>query len=539
MNKLPFNLLCQIYLLLVLLAAAVLSPLPYSPLALILLAVMLFATFRSLPPRINIVIMVTIIFLLPLILEPLLKYPTSSTPLPLTARQFMAVIAILPAIYPLDYALRQNAQIMTLAYNMKGRHPTSISNSLFVSILVLLIVSLILDNRTLLFAGIMLILYLLAILTRVLKAVPGQPLDVPTTKKRIITGTTGDIPLYATSKAAMRLHCRLSPANTWAKIIPQIFTVNRAGIALDLTITPPLAGPIHPQLQISAIDPWAFIQVNRIIEPVELHVIPRARHAEWLAMKYLGQTGAGGAASTALPPREILIPRRGIEYFDSRNYQPGDQLRDIDWKHTLKLNQLIIKEHIEAGEQSAIIAVNLSVTDAEAADKLAFNLITTALTLAHQAIPTALAAYNHERVILTTTVTDAREILKQTLLLVKDITPVEFAHRFLDTPNIGKLRRTITQLKQTTSEPAQRLLGMLDFEYQAIEQAAKNHSATLALSQVAKHLPPPAVIILVSQLNQDTEALPVTMDKFTRRGFTTMRMEEANQILSLTATHKG
>jgi len=56
-----------------------------------------------------------------------------------------------------------------------------------------------------------------------------------------------------------------------------------------------------------------------------------------------------------------------VEYFDSRSYQPGDLLKNIDWKHTLKLNQLIVKEYIEVGGQVAIIAVNLSVTDAEVA----------------------------------------------------------------------------------------------------------------------------------------------------------------------------
>jgi len=272
-------------------------------------------------------------------------------------------------------------------------------------------------------------------------------------------------------------------------------------------------------------DPWGFIQVNQLLEPVALHVIPRAKYAEWLAMKYLEQTTAGTTAASILPPKVIAIPKRGIEYFDSRTYQPGDYLRDIDWKHTLKLTQLIIKEYIEAGEQVAIIALNLSVTDAEAADKLAFNLITAAITLAQETIPTALAVYNHRRVVLTTAVIDPREILKQTLLLVEDITSVEFAHRFLQLPDIGKLRRNITQLKQATSEPAQRLFDMLNFEYQSIEKSAKNHPATLALSSATEHAPAPAIIVLVSQLNHDAEALLVTTEKLSRRKFTIIPLE--------------
>ena len=527
MSKSSIRLLCQIYLLLILLAATFLSLLSYSALALILLLVMLFITFRPLQPRLNIVIAVAVIFLLPLVLEPLMHDLAYTALLSPTTVQLIAVTAILPAIYLLDYNLRQNAQNITIVHNIKGKHTTTILNALSVSALSMLLASLIINNPVLLFTTIVLILYLLVILIRALFAIPRLPLDIPTIGKRVIAGTTVDISLYATSKASIKLHCLFSPVDPWVEITSQRFTLNRAKTRLNLTITPPLAGPAHPQLQASVLDPWGFIQVNQVIEPLELQVIPRARYAEWLAMKYLEQTGTEGTVATTLLPKVVLMPKKGTEYFDSRSYQPGDRLRDIDWKHTLKLSQIIVKEYIEAGGQAAIIAVNLSVTDAEEADKLAFNLITTALTLARETIPTALAIYNHQKVSLTTAVIDPREILKQTLLVVKNITTVEFAHRFLQPPDIGKLRRNISQLKQATSEPAQRLLSMLHFEYEAIGEAAKDHPATLALSQVAEHIPPPAVIVLVSQLNHDAEALLVTTEKLSKRGFTTIPVEAA------------
>lgn len=519
--------LCQIYVLLVLLAATVLSALPYSLLALALLLVMLFITLRSLPPRLSVVIIMATLFLLPLVVESLLNYLTYTAGLSLTIVPIMAATSILPVIYLLDYNLRQNAQNIRafIRGRPKGRNITTISKALFAATLALLLVSLIINSPTLLLTSIIFALYFLAILIRVLLAIPRLPLDVPTIWKRAIAGTTVDVPLYATSRASIRLHSLLSPADPWVKVIPQRFTLSRAKAELNLTITPPLAGPSHPKLQASVMDHWGFIQVNQLLEPVELHVIPRAKYAEWLAMRYLEQTGAGASAATMLLPKAKLIPKGGIEYFDSRIYQPGDQLRDIDWKHTLKLSQLIVKEYIETGESAAIIAVNLSVTNAETADKLAFNLITTVLTLAHETIPTALAVYNHQRVVLTTAVIDPREILKQTLSLIKDITSVEFAHRFLQLPHISKLRRDITQLKQATSEPAQRLLSMLNFEYQAIEETAKNHPATLALSLATEHAPARAIIVLISQMNHDAEALLVTTEKLSRREFTTLPIE--------------
>ena len=528
MNKLSPKLLCQIYVLLVLLAATILAALPYSLLALVWLLVILFITWRPLLPRLRAVITVATVFLLPLILEPLFNFLTPNTGGLLTTAQIIAAISILPVIYLLDYDLRQNTQnLSTFARGRaQGRHLTFLSKTLLTTTLAILLISLIANNTALLLTSIIFALYLLAVLIGVYLAVAGSPLDFTTLSKRAIAGTTINTSLYATSKASVRLYNLITAADPWVKLTPRSFTLSKAKKEeLNLTITPPLAGPTHLQLQVSAMDPWGFIQVNQLIEPVELQVIPRAKYAEWLARRYLEQTEAGATADSLLLAKARLMPKKGVEYFDSRPYQPGDQLKDIDWKHTVKLSQIITKEYIEAGKPAAIIAVNLSVTDAEAADKLAFNLITTALTFAREAIPTALAVYNHQRVILTTTVTDPREIVKQTLPLIKDITSVKFTHRFLQLPDISKLRRDIAQLKQATSEPAQRLLGVLNFEYQAIDKAAKTQPATLALSTAIKHAPARAIIALISQMNHDAEAVLLTTEKLARRDFTTIPIE--------------
>jgi len=527
MNKLSPRLLCQIYVLFVLLTATFLSAPPYSLLALALLLVMLLITWRPLQPKLNVVITVIAIFLVPLVLELPSNYLTYTTGVSLRVVQIMTATSILPIIYLLDYHLRQNAPNTTafLRGSPKGRCITTITKTLFISVLSIIVVAFILNNLTLLFTGTIFALYLLAILIRVLLAIPRLPLDVPMLRKRVIAGTTADIPLHASSKSSMRLHGLLSAVDPWVKVTPQQFTLSRNKIELNLTVTPSLAGPSHPRLQVSCLDPWGFIQVNQQLEPVELHVIPRAKYAEWLAIRYLEQTGAEVTSASSSLPKATLRLKRGIEYFESRTYQPGDQLKNIDWKHTLKLNKLIVKEFTETGEQAAIIAVNLSVTDAEEADKLAFNLITSALTLAHETIPATLAVYNHQRVVLTTAILDPREMLKQTLSLVKDITLVEFTHRILQLPDLVKLKRDITHLKRTTSKPARRLLNMLTFEYRAITEAVKNHPATLALSLATRLAPHPATIVLISQLNHDAEALLVTTEKLSRREFTTLPVQ--------------
>ncbi|MFC1908300.1 DUF58 domain-containing protein [Chloroflexota bacterium] len=499
------------------------SALPYFLLALALLAVMLYVTLRPVPSRLRTAVTILAIFLIPLLLVPLL---VDLTVLTLTTVQVISAISIIPAIYLLDNNLRYNTQ-STVQFSLfkDGRNITIVFMTLITLMLSMLFVSLVLNNFVLLFTVIIVALYLLATTIHILLTIPRLPLYSATIKKRVIAGTTADISLDIIGRTHQMIYCLIEPTDHWLKLTPRRFVLTGNKMRISLSFTPPLAGPSHLRLQLSVMDSRGLIQVNQLLEPVELHVIPRAKYAEWLATKYLEQTGA--VATSPLPSDINIAPRRGIEYFESRDYQPGDQLKNIDWKHTLKLSQMIIKEYVEAGEKAAIIAVNLAVTGGEEADRLAFNLITTALTFARDNIPAALAAYNHERVVLTTDITHPTETLNQALSLVKEITHVIFSQRHLHPPDITQLKRNINHLRQVKSEPAQRLLNMLDFEYHAIEENAKNHPATTALSQVTKHAPSPAMIALVSLMNHDTEALLVTTEKLSRREFTILPIEEA------------
>lgn len=518
MNRPSPRLLCQIYGLLVLLTASVISPLPYSLLALGLLVVMLLTTLRHLPPGSNATITIATIFLAPLALAALLA---NLTP---TAAAILATALMAPVFYLLDDNLRQSARhAPALIQGRRSRHATSTLATLLAAALVMMLLSPVVNHPVLLFTGIAIALYLLGVLVWIYLTMPPQPLTTPTISKRIIAGTTGRLSVTIKSRAPATMYGYVTPADTWVKATPQRLTINKGKTELDLSFTPPLAGPARPELRVAAIDGRGLIQINQSLEPLHMDVIPRARYAIWLAHKYLEPAEAAPALAT--PP--VLIPRRGAEYRDSRTYQPGDRLKDIDWKHTLKLRQLIIKEFIEAGEPAAIIAVNLAVTDAEAADKLAFNLITVALTLAQENIPAALAAYNHQSVILKTAITSPTEILRQAMSLVREITLVKLAARHLEAMDIAQIRRNITRLQEATSEPARRLLGLLSFEYSAIEKAARNHPATLALSATAKNVPAPALILLVSQLNHDAEALGVTLARLSRRRFTTLLVAAA------------
>ncbi len=522
MPRVSSQLLCQIYALLLLLAAAIMSGLSYLPLTLLLLLIALFTTLRPQSARLNIVVNMSMIFLAPLVLTPLLARLTA---LPPDATQIIAVALIIPVIYLLDDNLRVNTrQTPVFVKGKGGRHTTDVFVALLVSAVAMMLIAVVVNSLALLFTGIAFVTYLLCVLIWMLFAIPCLPLAADPINKRIIADTTANISLYIINKASTKLHSCLSPTVSWVRVTPPQVTLNGGKTKLDIGFTPPLSGQSRPQLLASSLDPRGFIQINQSLEPLQLHVIPRAKYAEWLARKYLEQAGSG-MISAAVFPQAVIKTRRGIEYRESRTYQPGDALRDIDWKHSLKLSQIIVKEYREANEQVAIIAVNLSAADAEAADKVAFNLITAALTLARENIPTALAAYNHQSVVLSTPVIEPLNMLQQALSLVREITTVKFDGRHLEPTDIAKIRRNINKLKQTESEPARRLLDVFNFEHRSIEEAARNNPATLALTRTTRQVRPPAMILLVSQLNHDAEALLVTAEKLAKRKFTTVPVD--------------
>ena len=411
---------------------------------------------------------------------------------------------------------------------MKKKEGIYVSGT-FASLLVLagiiIFVSFVVDNRVLLYTGVSFILYMTGVVTGIVLTIHHSPLTAITTTGRIIAGTSGDMIIDLTNRASARIHCQFGSHEPWLNVVPLAAILEKGRVKLNVSYTPPLAGNSRPQIQSIAKDLRGFVQICQTLEPIELRIIPRAKYAEWLARKYLERSGEGMTNAALMQLQAIIKPQGGTDYQESRDYVPGDQLKNIDWKHTLRLSQLIVKDYTNDEESATIIAVNLAVADAEEADKLSFKLVTAALTLARENIPTALAAYNHRDVVLCTNITKPDEVLKQALSLLREITPVKTVNRHLEIADISDIKRNINQLKKAKSEPAQRLLSILDFKYRSIEEFTKNHPANIALASTTKQVPAPATILLISQLNHDAEVISVISDKLSRRRYNTVPVE--------------
>jgi hypothetical protein len=276
-----------------------------------------------------------------------------------------------------------------------------------------------------------------------------------------------------------------------------------------VSLKPDLSGPSVVKLNCLVSDRWGLIQTRFELELIHLFVTPRARYAEWLAQKYLAATKPGEvrleSAITAVRP--LYGFRSGIEYYGSQVYQPGDSLKSIDWKHSMKHDELISKEFAEFHGQTAVILVNLAAGSAEEADKLAYNIIITALSLAREDIPSAFSAYDQDSVRTTTRLLRTRQLVLKALQLTRQIITLADPVKYLSPPDVTRLRANINRISQAESPASKKLFELLQFEYRSISNNA-------AFARLYKQ----STIVVISQRNHDAEALAFNAFNYERRG---------------------
>jgi len=396
--------------------------------------------------------------------------------------------------------------------------------SLAAVLLLILVISIILQNQTLMLTFILATGYLTVILVYVIRKVPKMPLEQSRTLVRALVGEKVKKTVAIRGKNGGKLHVFLNPLHQWVSFNPSRFTLE-SEIKVGIEFVPPLSGPSKIQSQALVIDQWGLTQTTQILEPVDLHIIPRARYAEWLARRYLENTAPGASPPLTITSlRAVRTTRRGFEHYGSRLYQPGDVFRDIDWKHTFKLHELVVKEFLGGRHQQVVITVNLAVKDAAEADALAYNLVMTALTFAREATPTGLAAYNNTEVLAVQPLTSPRETLKQALKLTRSITLINFPKKVLQPPNIRRLRRDLSQLEQAEMDSAKRLFEILRLEYEATKEYVEKNPAKSAIRQVVEATKPPLTMVMISKMNHDAEAVTTTLEELRQKGYDTIHI---------------
>jgi len=184
----------------------------------------------------------------------------------------------------------------------------------------------------------------------------------------------------------------------------------------------------------------------------------------------------------------------------------------------LKYNELIIKEFAELQVRSAVVLINLAVGNADEADRLAYKIIVTAISLEQENIPVALAVYDSESVKFTTTILQPRQLLLKSLQVAKEMVTFVNPVKYLNPPNPARLKANIGRIRYAESKAAKVLAQLLQLEYQSLNNNARLNPATKALSEVFTKVDRQSNIVIISHLNHDAEAFAFNTFNFTRRG---------------------
>ncbi len=369
-------------------------------------------------------------------------------------------------------------------------------------------------------AGLIVLAFLGTLITLALVRIPSEFVATQPPAVRVLARETVEFESTLRSLAGLPFGLLLEEGQRWVHVMPRVLSVDHADAGVRVRATPSLAGPSGVEVTAVAVDPWGMTALTSRVVLGTLIVIPRATYAAWLARRFLAQMEAGVAVPAAIEPTaQQATARRGIEYYGSRDYQPGDVLRDVMWKHTLKLHQLVVKDRREDLGEAVILVTDLHAENPEDADARAFTLLMAAMTLAREGIPTAFAAYTPTEVIRVTRLLSSRDTVLTALELIEAIRISAQPRRVLKPAAVTRLRRNIARLSNAGSAQALKLARLLALEYRGIEERARTHPAAVALIEAAAQVRPPAAIVVLSPAGDHDDVIQFVVERLAARGF--------------------
>lgn len=382
-----------------------------------------------------------------------------------------------------------------------------------------LCLSLLLGSGALLYTSVAASVYLVVLFALAAIQLPAKPVQETPVQWRVVAGSQSEMDI----RLANRVHAgrmTLGPPSSWVKLCPDSLPLKDSELTVKVALTPPLSGSSVVCVSGQATDRWGLTRVAFEVEPIHLRVVPRARYAAWLANKYLAETKPGSLPliSNVARLKPMFGLRRGVEYYGSRPYQPGDSIKNIDWKHTAVHRDIIVKQFAEFHGESAVVLANLAVASPEEADQVAYKVIVTALTLATESIPAALAAYDDKGVKLATALLDARDLVSRSLQLAMETVMVTQPERYLGPPDVGRLRANLARTRSGKSEASRVLAQLLQIEFRSLDAEARRNPATSALQAALSKVASRANIVVISQRNHDAEALAFSAYSYASKG---------------------
>ena len=485
------------YLIIILSGSIVLSSGPHIPILLLLLHG--FSLYRSFSVEQD-----TILILVTVIIAPL----AWGTVLP----QVFAGTLVLPGLPLLISKLRDLAPKMEIPPHKQGWRTTNTSNAIISIIVIAGILGFVLKDLALIGTASMLFLFILSLCSYSLFQFRGIGISIEDRSFQIMSGKrfTGKLQLYNHSTAKWYISLTTQDPHFRASITNPLMH-SRSENQIDVNMETSLAGPVEPSIYITRQDHLGLLWHGEIMQPVTIQVIPKAQYATWLAQRYLDQAGTDGYTDMA----PMTANNRGVEFSSLRPYHPGDRLRDVDWKHTAKSRETIVREHRDPQAGATVLLVNIVAENPDQADWISYQLVMSALSAAKANVPVAFALYDQTTVVFSSTYLNPLEAVQQSMQLIDQVTIQTGNKRLLSPSNPSYLHRTSQTLSTNSNlERNSNLKKLIDIELTALERNALLHPVNEALKVALALSAVKPTISVISHQNHDVNTLSFVLSKF-------------------------
>jgi uncharacterized protein (DUF58 family) len=146
-----------------------------------------------------------------------------------------------------------------------------------------------------------------------------------------------------------RLPYQFGPAARF--VVPGVAGGDRETLQYELTAMTRGRYTIGP-LSVRLLDPFGLAQVtSEVAGTSEVIVHPR--------VEGLSAPGMGGDFASASAARVRRLFTRGDEFYTTRDYRDGDDLRKVHWRSSAKRGQLMIRQEEQPWRARALVAVDL------------------------------------------------------------------------------------------------------------------------------------------------------------------------------------
>ena len=507
-------LIARLCVLALLIVAGIVTPVVYTVSIWVLLAIFIFAEFGEFNPGARVAFYYLIIVLMPFYYEPV--FGTWVSPL-----------LVLPVLVLFDRALKIRASRANFNLDVKpGKRTDKYLLYLVAPLPALAIVAVLMGAWVLALSCGVVALYILVIYLYSWRKLKTSAINAEKTVYRVIAGskTRGYIMLVNHTRMPMKV--KLVPAYEWFKLRADTFMFDTTKKQVDVDFEPLLSGPEAVTVHVHLRDSRGIVTALIKLEVMQLFVISRSRYARWLAEKYLRISRGGSLSTQESESTQSKYPSRvGLDFYGFREYLPGDNIRNLDFKRSLKFGYLLSQEYLDTSTEKAALMVNLAVADDEEKDLLVANLITTALTLAKDGIPFSIGAYDMRDIVEAGRLQGPKKGLINALAIADKVEIQQFPQRYLEPSDIVRLTGNIRRLQNVQSVPAQKMASLLKMEYSVFYESAKHNPATLALKKVMDLATGKPNIIFISGKNHDAETIELINIGLQKRGYQTLVLD--------------